>query len=300
MGHCNLKMLNEKINYRVAGIVTFTAIVWGGNAVAIKIGLGGIPPLALAALRFCLGSAAVLVWTKFLRVPLSLKSGELVPLIVLGALFTLQIYLLNGGTRLTLAGRSAVFISTYPFFTALFAHFFVPGDQISRQKVIGMFLSFSGVVLVFAESFAAGDLRHISGDLMVLASAVLLGARLIYMKSLTQKMHPGKVLLWQAAFGVPAFLLLSLIFEGSWEYGLDGGVITAVLYQGLVVAGLCFIIQTTLLRRYVASRLTVFGFITPVAGVILSNLLLSERISLGLVASLILVAAGIAIFNRTS
>ena len=135
---------------------------------------------------------------------------------------------------------------------------------------------------------------------MVLASAVLLGARLIYMKSLTQKMHPGKVLLWQAAFGVPAFLLLSLIFEGSWEYGLDGGVITAVLYQGLVVAGLCFIIQTTLLRRYVASRLTVFGFITPVAGVILSNLLLSERISLGLVASLILVAAGIAIFNRTS
>ncbi len=97
-----------------------------------------------------------------------------------------------------------------------------------------------------------------------------------------------------------AAFLLSLIFEGSWEFALGGSVIAAVLYQGLIVAGFCFIIQTTLLRRYVASRLTVFGFITPVAGVILSNLLLSERISLGLVASLILVAAGITIVNRSN
>jgi len=294
-----LEMLNEKINYRVAGIVIFTAILWGGNSVTIKIGLAGIPPLALAALRFCLGTAVVLVWTKFLRVPLSLKSGELVPLIGLGALFVLQIYLLNEGTRLTLAGRSTVFISTYPFFASLFAHFFVSGDRVSRQKMIGMILSFIGVVLVFAESFFVVELRHALGDLMVLGSAVLLGARLIYMKSLTQNMHPGKVLVWQAAFGIPAFFLLSLLFEGSWEYGLDGGVITAVLYQGLVVAGLCFIIQTTLYRKYIASRLAVFGFITPIAGVILSGLLLSERISLGLIASLILVAAGITIVNRS-
>ena len=293
-------MLNEKLNYRVAGIVIFTAILWGGNAVTIKIGLGGLPPLALATLRFCLGSAVVLVWTKFLRVPLTLKSGELIPLIGLGALFILQIYLLNEGTRLTLAGRSAVFISTYPFFATFFAHFFVPGDRLSHQKVIGMILSFTGVVLVFAESFVLGELRHIPGDLLVLGSAVLLGARLIYMKILTQNMHPGKVLVWQAAFGIPAFLLLSLIFEGSRKYGLDGRVISAVLYQGLIVAGICFIIHATLLRRYIASRLTVFGFITPIAGVILSGLLLSEPISLGLVASLILVAAGIAIVNRSN
>ena len=132
---------------------------------------------------------------------------------------------------------------------------------------------------------------------MVLGSAVLLGARLIFMKSLTQNVHPGKVLLWQAAFGVPAFLLLSFFFEGSWDYRITGHVIAAVLYQGLVVAGLCFIIQTTLFRRYAASRLAAFGFITPVSGVLLSNLLLAEPITLAIVASLILVAAGITIVN---
>ncbi len=126
---------------------------------------------------------------------------------------------------------------------------------------------------------------------------MLLGARLIYVKSLTQDIHPGKVLLWQAAFGIPAFVLLSCVFEGSWHYRLNGGIITAVLYQGLVVAGICFIIQTSLFRRYAASRLAAFGFITPVAGVILSNLLLSEPITLAIVASLILVAAGITIVN---
>jgi drug/metabolite transporter (DMT)-like permease len=290
-------MLNERVTVRAAGIVIFTAILWGGNAVTIKIGLGGIPPLALAALRFALGSILVLIWSMVLRISLSLKKGELVPLIALGALFILQIYLLNKGTQLTLAGRSAIFISTYPFFTALFAHLFIPGDRISRQKVIGMILAFTGVVLVFAESFLAGVLVHVAGDLLVLASAVLLGARLIYIKSLTQNTHPGKVLLWQAAFGIPAFVLLSLAFEASWRYRFDGDVIAAVLYQGLVVAGVCFIIQTTLFRRYAASRLAAFGFITPVAGVILSNLLLSEPITPAIVASLILVAAGISIVN---
>jgi drug/metabolite transporter (DMT)-like permease len=296
----HLRVLNEAVNIKAGSLALFTAILWGGNAVTIKIGLGGIPPLAMAGFRFCLGALMVLIWTFALRVPLGLKSGELTKLLKLGVLFTLQIYLLNGGTQLTLAGRSAVFISTYPFFTSFFAHFFIPEDRISRLKIIGMILSFLGLVLVFSESFVLGNLHHLTGDVMVLASAFLLGARLIFMKRLTQGIHPGKVLLWQVIFGVPAFFILSGLFEGSTDYRLSAGVISAVLYQGLVVAGLCFIIHTTLLRRYSASRLTAFGFITPVTGVLMSNLLLGEGISPGLLGSVLLVGAGITIVNRAA
>ena len=46
-----------------------------------------------------------------------------------------------------------------------------------------------------------------------------------------------------------------------------------------------------------ASHIGVFHFATPIIGVIFSSILLGEGISLGLIGSMILVAAGIAIVN---
>jgi drug/metabolite transporter (DMT)-like permease len=63
------------------------------------------------------------------------------------------------------------------------------------------------------------------------------------------------------------------------------------------VAGFCFLVAATLLRQFRASRLAVFGFVSPVFGVLLSNLILGEAISPALLASMVLVGAGIAIVN---
>jgi drug/metabolite transporter (DMT)-like permease len=293
-----VKLLNERLTPRAVGLALFTAVLWGGNSVAIKAALSGAPPISLAAARFLLGGLAILLWAILARIPLRLGRGERRGLALLLLLFISQIYLLNAGTQYTLASRSTVFISTYPFFTALFAHRFLPGDRLSRLKVAGMALSFLGVVLIFAESLAVGRLHYLPGDLMVLASGVLLGARQVYTKRLAQDIHPGRLLLWQAGLSIPIFVALSAAFESDHAYNLTFEVWGAVLYQGLVVAGFCFMVYTSLLKTYRASRLAVFGFITPVFGVFLSNALLGESISIGLVASVLLVGAGIAVVNH--
>ncbi|HSG15351.1 MAG TPA: EamA family transporter, partial [Anaerolineae bacterium] len=77
-------------------------------------------------------------------------------------------------------------------------------------------------------------------------------------------------------------------------------ILGAVIYQGVVVAGLCFIFWTSLLQNHSASRLVVFSFITPVFGVWLSALVLGETISPVLVGGLLLVTAGIIVVNRRS
>ena len=129
---------------------------------------------------------------------------------------------------------------------------------------------------------------------------MLLGVRLIYLKRVTQDTHPARVLIWQAGLTLPVFCLLSLIFERDFPLVLNGPILGALLYQGLVVAGFCFIILTSLLRRYQASKLSVFGFITPVFGVLLSKYLLGEGLSTALLSSMVLVAVGIAIVNYDS
>ena len=292
-----VKILNERLTLKATTLSLLTVTLWGGNSVAIKIALSGIPPLALAGARFLLGGLVVFCWTMVLRIPLQLSGPERRWLLLLVLLFLAQIYLLNTGTLYTTAGRSTIFISTYPFFTALFAHLSIPGDRLSRLKVVGMVVSFTGVVLIFAESLALGNLQYLSGDLMVLTSALLLGARQVYAKWLTQGIHPAKLLLYQASLSLPVFFLLSALFESHIAYTFTPEITAAVLYQGLVIAGFCFIVATSLLRRYRASRLGAFGFITPVFGVLLSNLLLGEGLTTGLLASMLLVGAGIAIVN---
>ena len=295
-----MNVLNERLTVRASAIALLTAILWGGNSVAIKIGLDAIPPMALAAARFLLGGLTVLVWVLFLRIPLRLEPYERRGLLQLALLFIVQIGSLNMGTHIPLASRSTVFISIYPFFTALFAHYFIPGDRFSPLKLFGMILSFAGVALLFGESIALDDLRYLPGDILVLFSGLLLGARQVYAKRLTQQTQPGKLLLWQAALSVPVFVALSLLLEPLGLDLLDSRTGWAILYQGLVVAGLCFILYTWLLRRYRASGLGVFGFATPPCGVILSHLLLGEPITTGLLAALVLVGIGVTLVNVES
>ena len=105
------------------------AFLWGGNSVFIKIGLGGMPPIALAVARFVLGMVVVLGAALWAGIPLSVPRRAWRGLTGLGILFIGQIMLLNFGTDFTSASRSTVVINAYPFFTALFAHLFIPGDR---------------------------------------------------------------------------------------------------------------------------------------------------------------------------
>ena len=292
-----MTVLNERLTLQAGSLALLTAILWGGNSIAIKIALDGLPPLALAAARFLLGGLAVIPWAFVSGVPLRPGSGERRGLFQLVLLFVAQIYLLNAGTNFTTAARSTVFISTYPFFTAVFAHLFMPGDRLSGLKIVGMTLSFAGVVLVFVDSLIRGSLGYLPGDVMVLTSGLLLGARQVYTKKLTQYIHPARLLLWQAALSLPVFILLSSLLEDLTAPVFRPGILGAIVYQGLVVAGFCFLVSVTLLRRYRASRLGVFGFVTPVVGVVFSDLLLGEAISATLLVSVLMVGIGVAIVN---
>ncbi len=246
-----------------------------------------------------MGSLIVLVWVYWERVSLRMKPDEKGGLFQLAFLFTVQISLLNTGVHHTLAGRSTILISTHPFFVGIFAHILLAGDRMRPLKILGMTLSFLGVVFIFAESFVLKDFQYLLGDFLMLGSALLLGLRLVYVKRLTQGIHPGRLLLWQAALSIPLFLLFSLIFEGNFDYRWDTKISAGLFYQGVIIAGIGFIVSTKLYQRYIASHLGVFHFATPIIGVIFSNILLGEGISLGLIGSMILVALGIAIVNHS-
>ena len=144
---------NDSIGVRAGALALLMAVLWGGNTVAIKASLVGLPPAAMAALRFTIGALTVWVGALFVGIPVRVPRAVWKGLAGLGVLFTIQIWLLNAGTQYTTAGRSGVLINVYPFFLTLFSHFFVPGDRLTLAKSVGLVFSFLGVFLLFAESF---------------------------------------------------------------------------------------------------------------------------------------------------
>lgn len=288
----------DQPNARVIALVLLLALLWGGNSVSIKIGLQGVPPFALATIRFLLGFAAITLWALYQKVPLQLHPGELPPLIFVSAIFTLQIATLNLGTQITEAARSTIFISTYPFFTALFAHFWVPGDRLSIRKTAGITLAFGGVLLAFGGNLKLGAHSYLRGDLIVLLSGCLLGLRTVVTKLIIQSIHPYRLLFWLMIFSIPCFTIASLFLEWNASFHLSISGVSAILYQGIVIAGFCFVTWTSILEKYSPSRLVVLFFMTPLFGVLLSYLLLGDEIGLALIAGACLVAYGIYLVNK--
>lgn len=288
---------NEHISLNAALLAVLAAVLWGGNEVSIKIGLKGISPVAMAGIRFALGALTVASAAFIFRISLRVPTERWKGLAGLGMLFCVQIVLLNVGTHFTNASRSTVLINTYPFFTALFAHFLIPGDQLSAQKILGLTLSFTGVVLIFAESLLMAETVNLLGDVLVLVSGILLGMRQVVTKRLVSDLHPFQVLFWQAILSLPVFAGASALFERGMKWDLSMRIVGAVLYQGVVVAGISFILLIMLLQRHSASRLGVFAFVTPIFGVVTSALLLGDELSSVLLASMGFVAMGIVVVN---
>ena len=279
-------------------MVLLLAALWGGNVVAIKIGLRGIPPLAAAGLRFGIALPLIALWARVRNVSLKPRAGEMPSLLILGLVFTAQITVLNWGTRLTLAGRATVILHTYPVIVAFLAHFMIPGDRLNWTRLVGVILAFAGIVAVFWEKLAIGTGGTVPGDLLCLGSGFLLGLMNVLLKRYVQTIEESRLLVWQMIIGVPLFFALHALFDRGSSFNFTPDVITALIYQGVIVGVFCFLTWLSILKRHSPSRLTVLFFTAPLWGLLASYLLLGEGISIGLAVGGGMVALGIFLVNR--
>ncbi len=287
---------SEEVDFKAIILMLLVVLLWGGNVVATKIALPDMPPFMLAGVRFGLGAIIIGIWGLLNRSQLIPRKGEILSLIILSALFAAQICTFNLGLNLTLAGRASIFMSINPFFVALLAHFIIPNDRLNIRKIIGLFLAFSGIIIVFRDKVGINGSR-ILGDAILISSSAIVGFMTIYIKKLAQNINTYKLLFWEMIFSLIPFFGLSLIFEDISQVNASSSLFLALLYQSIIVAGISFIIWTVLLRSYSASKLSVFVFAMPIFGVGLSVLMLHESMTMYLIMGAILVAIGIYIVN---
>ena len=278
--------------------VMLLAFIWGGNSVAIKIGLATIPPFAGAGLRFSIAIPIIIIWALIRGIRIVPYKGELLRLSILGLVFAAQIAIVYVGIDLTHSGRASIFLNGYPIYVAALAHLFVPGDRLSPKSAFGLAIALAGLLVVFSSGNGENEGSTLLGDSLVLISGFLLAVLIVMINRIAQETAPERLLIVEMIIGVAIFYTLSALFEYGETWSFPPKSTAAILYQGVIVGSFAFVSWATILKHFPPAKVSVIFFSSPLWGVLLSVLILGEPFSSRLFIGGVLVAAGIILVNR--
>lgn len=279
-------------------MVLLTAL-WGFQQVAIKLTAADVSLVMQAALRTFLAAGLLLAWARWRAIPLFSRDGTLAAGLGAGLLFGGEFVFIYAGLAHTAASRMVVFIYLAPIVTALGVHWLVPGERLSRAQWVGVLLAFAGVALAFGEGFVAARGATLLGDLCGVAAAVLWGATTVLIRATKlSRASAAKTLFYQLAVAAPLLLATSWLLGERGVVQLTPFALASLAYQGAIVAFASYLAWFWLLTRYLAGRLAVFSFMTPLFGVLAGVAVLGEPLRPAFAGAALLVGAGIVLVNR--
>jgi drug/metabolite transporter (DMT)-like permease len=192
-----------------------------------------------------------------------------------------------------------VFVYLAPPLTALGVHLFVPGERLAPRQWIGIALAFLGIVVAFSDGFLAARGDTAVGDLLGIVAAILWATTTVLIRSSTLSNAPAeKTLLYQLGISTLLLLVASKALGEAGVVALTTGAIASLAFQSVIVAFASYLAWFWLLTCYLAGRLAVFSFLTPLFGMTFGVLLLHEPITPLFIVAATMVGLGIALANR--
>ena len=234
-------------------------------------------------------------WAHWRGLALFARDRSMRPGLLAGLLFGFEFVFIFVGVDLTTVSRMVVFLYTAPCFTVLGLHFFVSGERMGWRQGLGVLLAFAGLVTAFIDKAAGGSLL---GDFFGVLAALFWAATTVLIRATAlAKVTATKVLLYQLVVSAAVMFPLSWLVGESGIGVLSAPTLWAMAYQIVIVAFLSYLAWFWLLTRYLAGRLLVFSFLTPLFGVGFGMLLMGDKPSLHFFAAAAMVVGGIVLVN---
>ena len=292
----NSLVVKETLDLKAVAILTGLCMLWGLNAVSIKVSNAGIAPVFSAGIRSVIAVIALVIWMRAKKVPLfpsNLWDG-----VVVGLLFGAEFACLYASLLYTTASSAWILLYATPFFHAVGAHFFLKDDRLTVYKTTGLALAFIGIIVLLSKHLGLPSWVGLVGDLLAFAAAALWALTTIYIKRrLVGSVSFHNTLFYQTLFSIPILFLISVFLKETPIDHLNAVIILSVAFQGIVVAFVSYLLWFYLVHEYPISRLSAFTFLTPVFAIISCVVFLHEPLTWKLLLSLILVSLGIYVVN---
>lgn len=270
----------------------------GLNQVLIKVVNSGMQPVFQAGMRSACAILPVLLYALLMRKRLSLSDGSFWPGLLCGSLFGFEFIFLFLALDMTTVAHASVIFYSMPVWLAIAAHFLIPGETMSRLRALGLFLACAGTILALSDGLWSETGSSLLGNFLALAGAMLwAGIALLARMSRLRNSGPEMQLLYQLV--VSSFILIpAAFFFGPFLRDLTPAILGIFAFQVIVVISIGFVVWFWVLSIYPASDMAAFSFLSPVFGVLLSWLILGERLTPAVLGALVLVSLGIVLINR--
>lgn len=277
--------------YLAWGAVCF---FWGTTYLAIRIGVGVLPPGLFAGFRFIIAGSLLLGYllSRGVRLP---GGHELFDLAIVGiALLTVANGTVVWAEQWVPSGLAALIVATLPFWIVGIESALPQGVRLNWLKVIGILIGFAGlVVLLWPEVRGSISAAYTKGIAAMFIAPLSWGAGSIYAKYRKVESPPLMAAAFQMLFGGFVLTFIGTVNGELARFSLEPRGIGAMGYLvvfGSIVGYGSYIYSLSNLPAAVVST---YAYINPIIAVILGWAILDERLDWMLALATALILAGV-------
>ena len=276
--------------------------MWGSSFMFIKFGVASVPVSTLVAARLMLG-ALILVAVVYLR------GARLPPLGKVWVNYTILALLGNcipftaitWGQQRTDSALAGILMAVMPLATMVLAHFFVKGEHMTRNRVLGFILGFAGIIVLMGPAALAPIAGH---SIATLSQLAILAGALCYAGNsvLTRLLARGDdALVASAAMLLIASVMalpVALVVDQPWRLltpGPAAASLWAILWLGIGPTAIATVVYFKLIESAGPTFMSLVNYMSPAVAVFLGVALLGETPGLHAYIALALILLGIAV-----
>jgi len=286
-------------NYLAYLLIVTAMLFWGMSYIWIKIAYEFLGPLSTVFLRLFFSLLLILIIALIFGIRI-LPHKEDIPAFMLLAFFEPFAYFMDEslGLQRVTSSVASIMIGTIPLFIPLFA-FLILKDKITRNNIIGLFISFIGLLVLILKkdlSFQASP----SGILLMLVAVFAGALYTIQLKKLATKYKVGTIIINMQIFGLIYFAPFFLYYEWNdfihTEITMKLIVAIAQLVVFASLGALYFFIYSV--DKIGVTRTSLFTNLIPVVTVIAAWIALpNEEVNLKLIIGIVIILTGVYIGN---
>lgn len=290
----------HSLDARALGLMVMLCLLWSLQQITLKATAADFSPMLHIGVRSGLSAVLVALLMLWRGERLTVAHGVWRLGMLAGALFAVEYLLVAEALRLTSAAHAVVFLYTSPLFAALGLHWKLPAERLTPLQWLGIALAFAGVAVAFLlrTPHTPGPGQHmLLGDALALLGGASWGATTVVIRTTRINSLPAtQSLLYQLLMAF-ALLVPVALWTGQNTFHPTPVVLANLAFQAVIVAFLSFLLWFWLLGKYLASRLGVLTFMTPMFGVVLGAWLLIEPIEGSFMVGAALVLGGVVLVS---